>query len=230
MSAPASAPELAVALHATLGEIAARYRSPVLAASFGVEDMVLIDCIARAHPAIGVFTIDTGRLHRETLTLRVAVEQRYGIAVTVVAPDAVAVDRYVAQYGENGFYDSLAARQTCCRLRKVEPLSRALAGHDAWLTGLRREQADTRRDLPRRERDTAHGIDKWNPLADWSAEDVWHYVRRHGVPYNPLHDRGYPSIGCEPCTRAVKPGESMRAGRWWWEDADKKECGLHVHQ
>jgi phosphoadenosine phosphosulfate reductase len=143
-------------------------------------------------------------------------------------PKQELVDEYVTKNGLNAFYDSVELRKGCCYVRKVEPLGRALAGNKAWITGQRRAQSTTRSDLPVQEDDTAHGMAKFNPLADWSEADVWDYIRGNNVPYNDLHDRGYPSIGCEPCTRAIQPGEDVRAGRWWWENADSKECGLHL--
>ena len=200
-----------------------------LASSFGAEDMVLIDLIAKDRFEIGVFTLDTGRLPRETLDLIETVRNRYAIAVEVFTPRSDAVAQYVDHYGRDGFYESVEARKACCGVRKVEPLRRALQGRKGWITGLRREQSDSRGSVARVERDETAGILKFNPLADWTNDDVWEYLRAHDVPYNALHDRGYPSIGCEPCTRAVKPGEHARAGRWWWEqDGAKKECGLHV--
>lgn len=198
------------------------------ASSLGAEDMVLTDAIVRARLPVEIFTLDTGRLHRETLDVIARVKERYGYDITVVRPDAAAVEAYVRDHGANAFYESVDLRKACCRIRKVEPLARALAGKDAWITGLRRAQSTTRSDLALREDDAVHGIPKFNPLADWSEPEVWAYLRGHDVPYNVLHDRGYPSIGCEPCTRAIKPGEDVRAGRWWWESADSKECGLHV--
>ena len=153
---------------------------------------------------------------------------RYGCAVEIVRPDAEAVSGYVASHGANAFYESIELRKRCCHIRKVEPLRRALASADAWITGLRRSQSATRNDLPERVFDEQHGIFKFNPLADWEEADVWQYLRDRDVPYNPLHDKGYPSIGCEPCTRAIRPGEDIRAGRWWWESSDSRECGLHV--
>jgi len=148
--------------------------------------------------------------------------------VTPYRPEPAAVDSYVAQHGRNGFYDSVELRKECCRIRKIEPLNRALAGNTSWVTGQRRAQSVTRAALDVQEADPAHDMVKFNPLADWSEEDVWEYLRANQVPYNPLHDKGFPSIGCEPCTRAVEPGEDVRAGRWWWENPDSKECGLHV--
>jgi phosphoadenosine phosphosulfate reductase len=170
---------------------------------------------------------ETGRLHAETLGMLDAVKNTYGTAITLFKPENTAVDAYVQQHAD-AFYDSVEMRKECCRIRKVEPLNRALAGNKAWVTGQRRAQAATRTELAVQEDDIAHGMQKFNPLADWSEEDVWHYIRSNQVPYNPLHDKGYPSIGCEPCTRAIQPGEDVRAGRWWWENPESKECGLHV--
>lgn len=196
--------------------------------SFGLEDMVLTDLIAREFPGIEIFTLDTGRLPQETYDLMKRVADHYGIRLRVVYPDTAALERHVNQHGPNAFYDSVELRKECCRIRKVEPLKRALRGKRAWLTGLRREQAVTRRELPVSEFDPATQLQKFNPLADWSHLDVWTYVRGRALPYNALHDHGYPSIGCAPCTRAVAEGEDIRAGRWWWEDPASKECGLHV--
>jgi phosphoadenosine phosphosulfate reductase len=175
-----------------------------------------------------VFTLDTGRLPPETYELLHEIEQRYKTKVRVYCPDTAAVEKLVRINGINGFYDSLAQRKDCCGVRKVAPLGRALAGKRAWITGLRREQAESRHALSYEEVDARHGIPKFNPLLDWTTADVWAYLRQHGVPYNKLHDRGYPSIGCAPCTRAVAPGEDIRAGRWWWEREGSQECGLHV--
>lgn len=198
------------------------------ASSFGAEDMVVLDLIARDGLAIGIFTLDTGRLPRETHELVAEVRRRYGLEIDVYAPWPGAVDAYIEQYGIDGFYDGVEQRKACCNVRKVEPLRRALAGKRGWITGLRREQADSRAALVESARDPTSGLWKFNPLADWSEADVWHYLRENRVPYNALHDRGYPSLGCEPCTRAVKPGEHPRAGRWWWEQQGaRKECGLH---
>jgi phosphoadenosine phosphosulfate reductase len=199
------------------------------ASSFGAEDMVVLDLIARDGLAISIFTLDTGRLPRETHDLVAEVRKRYGLAIDVYSPWPESVDAYVEQHGRDGFYDGIEPRKACCGIRKVEPLARALAGKRAWITGLRREQADSRVALAETEQDAASKMWKFNPLADWSAADVWQYLRAYHVPYNALHDRGYPSIGCEPCTRAIRPDEHPRAGRWWWEqDAAKKECGLHA--
>ncbi len=204
------------------------HRPAALATSFGAEDMVLLDLIARDGLAIDVFTLDTGRLPRETHALLAEARRRYGIDIEVYTPRPESVAAYAEQYGADGFYDSVEARHACCAVRKVEPLGRALAGRKAWVTGLRRDQSETRAAVPEIAFDAVRGLWKASPLADWTDADVWAYVRAHDVPYNALHDRGYPSIGCEPCTRAVKPGEHPRAGRWWWEqEGARKECGLH---
>jgi phosphoadenosine phosphosulfate reductase len=201
-----------------------------LAASFGAEDVVLVDMLVRLEPAARIITLDTGRLPQETYDLMEAIRARYGVVIEVFAPQAEAVERMVREHGPNLFYSSIEHRQRCCGVRKVEPLGRALAGLDGWITGLRREQSVTRSQVRKVELDRDHGgIVKVNPLADWSWQQVWAYIRRHDVPYNALHDRGYPSIGCAPCTRAVAPGEDLRAGRWWWERPETRECGLHAH-
>jgi phosphoadenosine phosphosulfate reductase len=215
------------AVAATLARVADAHAPAVLASSFGAEDMVLVDLIAQHAPAIGVFTLDTGRLPEETHALIDRARDRYGIAIDIYFPDAARIASFVRANGVNAFYDSVELRQGCCGIRKTEPLRRALAGKGAWITGLRREQSVTRSELAHEEFDTAHGIPKFNPLVDWSEDDVWTYLRARNVPYNALHDRGYRSIGCAPCTRAVDPGEDVRAGRWWWENPEHKECGLH---
>lgn len=215
---------------ARLKTVAEAHAPAVLAASFGAEDMVLLDLIARNHLTIDVFTIDTGRLPEETHSLIHAASRRYGIPIAVISPDAADVEGYVSAHGPNAFYDSQALRLQCCFIRKVKPLGRALAGRRAWITGQRRAQSVTRGALPLQEWDAEHGLHKFNPLADWSDDAVWGYIRQHAVPYNALHDRGYPSIGCAPCTRAIGPGEDVRAGRWWWESAEHKECGLHTRR
>jgi phosphoadenosine phosphosulfate reductase len=196
--------------------------------SFGAEDMVVLDLIQRHALPIGIFTLDTGRLPEETYALMQQVEERYGRCVDTFFPDAQAVQRLVAANGINGFYESVEKRKACCAVRKLEPLGRALAGKRAWVTGLRAQQSVTRATLATRETDAERGIEKFNPLADWSEADVWAYIRANDVPYNALHDRFYPSIGCAPCTRAITPGEDLRAGRWWWEQPENKECGLHI--
>ncbi len=216
------------ATKATLATVANDFSPAVFASSLAAEDMVLTDLILRSGLPIEIFTLETGRLHAETLAMVDRIKQTYGYEVKLFKPDAAAVDAYVSQNGLNAFYDSVEMRKECCRIRKVEPLNRALTGKKAWVTGQRRAQSATRAELALQEHDEAHGMAKFNPLADWSEEDVWHYIRENGVPYNALHDKGYPSIGCEPCTRAIQPGEDVRAGRWWWENPESKECGLHV--
>jgi phosphoadenosine phosphosulfate reductase len=200
-----------------------------LASSFGAEDVVLIDMMLKINPDARVFTLETGRLPYETYTLMEALRERYGLAIEVYFPQAERVEAMVREHGANLFYRSIELRKFCCDVRKVEPLGRALSGLGAWITGLRRDQAVTRTAVQVVELDRDHGgIVKINPLVDWSWDDVWSYTREHRVPYNALHDQGYPSIGCAPCTRAVTPGEDPRAGRWWWENPETKECGLHV--
>ncbi len=210
-----------------LRRIASEHGPAALASSFGAEDMILTDLIARHALTIAIFTLDTGRLPAETCTLIDRVGEHYGVAIEVYYPDTQAIEAYVRENGINAFYRSVELRQSCCRIRKAEPLARALAGRNAWITGQRRAQSMTRSAVEIEECDAAHAMRKFNPLADWSEEDVWAYIRAHHVPYNPLHDRGYPSIGCDPCTRAIVPGEDVRAGRWWWERPEHKECGLH---
>ena len=226
---PANVPEpIERELTLRLRRIGATHSRPALASSLGAEDMVLLDAIARADVPIDVFVIDTGRLHDETLQLLETARVRYGRTIEVVHPREERVEAFVREHGLNGFYDGVAERHLCCGIRKVEPLARALAGRDAWLTGQRRAQGPERAALPLEETDLDRGIAKYNPLAEWSDEALWRYVERHGVPVNALHARGYPSIGCEPCTRAIRPGEDPRAGRWWWERGTAKECGLHL--
>ena len=200
----------------------------VQASSLGVEGMVLTDLIARHRLPVAVATLDTGMLHRETLALLPRIEARYGLRVEVFAPRREDVVQFVRQHGDNAMRHSVALRKSCCATRKLEPMQRLLAGRTAWITGLRREQSEARREVPFFEID-AQGREKFYPLADWSLHDVWHYVALHAVPYNPLHDDFHPSIGCAPCTRAVALGEPERAGRWWWEDDHATECGLHGH-
>ena len=202
-----------------------------LACSFQAEESVLIDMMHSLRRSdFRIFTLDTGRLNQETYDCMDAIRERYGVRVEVFFPDAARVEEMARAHGLNLFYRSVDFRKLCCGIRKVEPLGRALRNLDAWLTGLRREQAVTRGGVPKVEIDKDHGgIIKVNPLADWSHEQVWDYVRENNLPYNKLHDQGYPSIGCAPCTRAIQPGEDIRAGRWWWENPESKECGLHVH-
>src|SRR5260221_8156381 len=200
-------------LEQSLRGIAAEFSPATLASSLSAEDMVLTDAIARAGLPIEVFVLDTGRLHADTLVLLEEIRDRYGMEVKVYKPEATAVLEYVRVHGRDAFYGSVDLRKRCCEIRKVEPLRRALAGKRAWLTGQRREHSAGRAQLDERELDTAHGIEKFNPLAAWSEAEVWHYLGEHGVPYNRLYDQGYRSIGCAPCTRPVQPGEDIRAGR-----------------
>jgi len=200
-----------------------------LASSFGAEDVALIHMMAQVNPRARVFTLDTGRLNQETYDVMDKIREQYGVSIEVMFPKAEAVERMVREKGLNLFYHAIENRKLCCGIRKVEPLNRALASLDAWITGLRRDQVVTRTGVKKVDLDADHGgIAKINPLADWTWEQVMGYVKQHQVPYNVLHDQGYPSIGCAPCTRAIKPGEDFRAGRWWWERPEQKECGLHV--
>jgi len=201
----------------------------VQSTSLGAEDMVLTDLIAKHKLPIAIGTLETGKLHAETSALIPRIEQRYGVAVEVYRPVAESVVHFVKKHGESAMYESIDLRKNCCAIRKLEPLSRMLADRDAWITGLRREQSNNRGDVPFSELDDK-GRTKFNPLADWTWNDVWHYIATNNVPYNPLHDEFMPSIGCAPCTRAIAVGEDFRAGRWWWEDEKAKECGLHVKE
>lgn len=213
---------------AVLRDIEQNYSPAILATSFGAEDMVLMDLICKHAPGIQIFTLDTGRLPKETYDLMQEVKTHYDKEIQVFFPDAGAIENFVTRNGPNAFYDSVDLRKQCCGIRKVEPLKRALEGKKAWLTGMRRSQSVTRAELPVSEWDDEHGLQKFSPLTDWSNGNVWAYIRAFEVPYNKLHDQGYASIGCAPCTRAITAGEDIRAGRWWWEDPESKECGLHV--
>lgn len=213
---------------ALLRDAAAQHPDRIVqATSLGAEDMVLTDLIARHRLPIAVATLDTGALHAPTLELIERLQAHYGLAVERYRPQAEAVLHFVRQNGEDAMYRSLDLRKACCALRKLEPLGRLLAGRSAWVTGLRREQSDDRGEVAEVEND-AQGRRKFSPLAGWRWADVWHYIAAQGVPYNPLHDEFFPSIGCAPCTRAIALGEDFRAGRWWWEQAGAKECGLHA--
>ena len=217
-----------VELRRTLAGIAGEFAPVVFANSLGAEDMVLTDLIVNEKLPIEIFSLDTGRLPTETYDLMGRIKRHYGLALKLYYPRHDIVEEYTRTHGINGFYESVELRKACCHARKVEPLRRALAGNKAWITGLRAEQAATRSGLALHEYDEANGLEKFNPLADWSEREVWAYLHANAVPYNKLHDQGYPSIGCAPCTRAVAPGEHVRAGRWWWEEPSSKECGLHV--
>ncbi len=200
----------------------------VFTTSLGIEDQVITAAIGSAKLGIEVSTLETGRLFNETVALIDETEETYGILINRFYPEQDDIDAFAAKYGMNGFYDSVEARHACCGARKVKPLARALEGASFWITGLRRGQSGNRADTPFAEADPDRGLIKINPLADWDIETIRAHVERQAIPVNPLHARGYPSIGCEPCTRAIKPGESERAGRWWWENDEKRECGLHV--
>lgn len=198
------------------------------ASSLGEEDQVITDMIAKLAPGIGIFTLDTGRLYQETYDLLAKTQKKYpNLKFRIYFPDAKAVEEMVQTKGINLFYESIENRKLCCGIRKVEPLKRHLAGVDAWITGLRRQQSVSRADDQIIEWDQANDKIKINPLINWSLEDVHAYIKEHKIDVNPLHAKGFISIGCAPCTRAVKPGEDIRAGRWWWEQPEQKECGLH---
>lgn len=241
-AAPAAVPGQAFALYARerdgfearvaaalalLRQAAAEHPGAVVqASSLGVEDMALTDLIVRHRLPIAIAMIDTGRLHAETLALRERAQAHWGVRIEAHQPAREALLRFVARHGQRPMYESVASREACCQVRKIEPLRGLLVGRSAWITGLRHDQSASRAAIASRARD-ADGREKFSPLLAWSWEDVWHYVRTHAVPYNPLHDAFMPSIGCAPCTRAITPGEDLRAGRWWWERDAAKECGLH---
>ena len=216
------------AAQSLLAAIAGNWSPATFANSLGAEDMVLTDLIVKSALPIEIFSLDTGRLPLETYDLMAAVDRHYGLKLKVYFPQSTPVEDYVRQHGINAFYESVALRKACCHMRKVEPLQRALAGKKAWITGMRAQQAATREGLPLQEYDEGNGLEKFNPLAAWSEKEVWTYIKQNGVPYNALHDKFYPSIGCAPCTRAISLGEDVRSGRWWWEAPESKECGLHV--
>lgn len=210
-----------------LSVIDQNYTGAVFANSLAAEDMVIQHAIHTKMLGITSFCLDTGRLHNETLSLLELVNQHYGIEITRLTPNAIDIKKHVTQYGTHAFYESVSLRKACCTLRKVEPLKAYLQTKSAWITGQRRTQSQTRQALEKSEFDQSFNLQKFNPLCDWTHEQVWSVIRHHNIPYNPLHDQGYPSIGCEPCTRAIRPDEDIRAGRWWWEQRDSLECGLH---
>ncbi len=201
-----------------------------LASSFSAEDQVITDMLFRVTDNPRIFTLDTGRLPQETYDVMEETRQRYKANIQILFPDHEQVEEMVAEYGPNLFYESVENRKLCCRVRKIEPLKRALKELDAWICGLRSEQSPTRQKLEKIEWDESFGLIKVNPLVDWTTEQVWQYIEDNNVPYNKLHDKGYPSIGCAPCTRAIEQGQDIRAGRWWWEEPEHKECGLHLHE
>lgn len=222
---------LALKIEATVAQLEAAVREHgrvVYSSSLGAESIVLTDLIWTRVPQIEIFTLDTGRLHEETLNLIERLERRYGKRMKVFYPNPDTLQQWVSEHGINGFFNSIEERQGCCAIRKIEPFRRAIAGAGAWVTGVRREQSKTRAEAQPVEVDQANGgIMKISPILEWTHAEVWHYIRSRRLPYNPLADKGFPSIGCAPCTRAVEPGEDSRAGRWWWENSDSKECGLH---
>ncbi|MCX7229997.1 MAG: phosphoadenylyl-sulfate reductase [Burkholderiales bacterium] len=229
MPAPSDiAPDRVQAAAALLRDAIAAHAPAVFTTSLGLEDMVVLDLIVREGLDVEIVTLDTGRLPEATHVLLDAARERYGRPIRALHPDAAALEAFVLAEGSNAFYRSVELRKQCCAIRKVEPLRRALAGKRLWITGLRRAQAVTRGALEPLAYDTDHGLTKASPLADWSTQDVADYIAAHDVPVNTLHAQGYPSIGCAPCTRAITPGEDERAGRWWWESPQTKECGLHV--
>jgi phosphoadenosine phosphosulfate reductase len=211
---------LRIALETFKGNIA-------LASSLGAEDQALTHMIAKSHPSVKIFTLDTGRMFPESYELLERTNKHYDINIEVFFPDYSQVEKMVNEKGINLFYESIENRKLCCGIRKVEPLQRAFRGLQAWVCGLRREQSVTRFNIEPVEWDEGNQLVKINPLVDWTQEALWEYIKSNDVPYHTLHDKGFPSIGCQPCTRAVKPGEDVRAGRWWWEEPEKKECGLH---
>jgi phosphoadenosine phosphosulfate reductase len=211
-----------------LGAVAAEFGERIaFATSFGDEDQVITHLLCQLDKPVRIFTLDTGRLPQETYNTMERTRKHYNITIEVLVPDTQQLEKLLGEHGPNLFYESVELRKLCCNVRKVEPLRRKLATLEAWICGLRREQAITRTDLERIEWDAANGLVKINPLADWTNQQVWQFIRDNHIPYNILHDRGYPSIGCAPCTRAIKDGEDIRAGRWWWEHPATKECGLH---
>lgn len=220
--------EKETALYERIAQISATQQRAKLASSLAVEDMVITDVIAKSKVDIAVFTLETGRLNPETLALVEQVKSRYPeLDFRLYQPNSEKVAAYGKEKGAFAFYESVELRRECCFIRKIEPLNRALQEADAWLTGQRREQSITRTALNFHEQDEGRGIDKYNPIFDWTEIDVWAYILKYNIPYNELYKQGYPSIGCEPCTKPVKEGEDIRAGRWWWENKDSKECGLH---
>jgi phosphoadenosine phosphosulfate reductase len=214
-------------VEALLQNVAQAHTPAAFANSFGAEDVVLTDIIARRGRDIEIFTLDTGRLHEATHALMRELADRYELPIRIYYPDAAELEAFTGRHGPNAFLDSIELRKACCGVRKVSPLRRALSGKRAWITGLRREQSPTRTDVAAVEYDNDFGLQKFNPLFDWTRKDVWSYIRDNDLPYNALHDQGFASIGCAPCTRSITVGEDERAGRWWWEDPHSKECGLH---
>jgi len=214
---------------ALLQTIAALYPSEVVfSTSFGIEDQIITEWIGKNNIDIEIFTLDTGRLFKETYSLWSRTLERYQLPIRTYTPDTALLEEFISRKGPNSFYESVENRKECCRIRKIEPLQRAIKGKKIWVTGIRAEQSANRHDMDFVEYDEINEIIKIHPLFDWTFEEVKQYCREQNIPYNVLHDKGFPSIGCQPCTRAVQEGEDFRAGRWWWEDQSKKECGLHA--
>jgi phosphoadenosine phosphosulfate reductase len=223
----AAVAEKSALVMARLNTIIDRHPKVALANSLGAEDMVLMDMICKDNLPIGIFTLDTGRLNEETYALLARAQKEYGRDLEITAPDYRLLEPWVREHGINGFYASVENRKACCQIRKLEPLARALKDKEAWITGLRAAQSVTRQNMDWEDFDPLNNLPKFNPLIEWSEKEIWAYIDINNVPYNALHDRFYPSIGCAPCTRAITPGEDVRAGRWWWENPETKECGLH---
>jgi phosphoadenosine phosphosulfate reductase len=217
----------ATAVRELLASAVQQFGKVVYANSLGAEAMVLTDIIWTHVPQIDIFSIDTGRLHEETYELLEKLERRYKKRLRIVYPTTESIESLIGKQGVNGFFHSIDARRNCCATRKIEPFKRAIAGYSAWVTGVRREQSAARALGQPIEWDAQYGLQKVSPLLDWSEEQIWQYIRARQIPYNALHDKQYPSIGCAPCTRAILPGEDQRAGRWWWEQPESRECGLH---
>ena len=212
-----------------LAYFAEKYKGEIaFSTSLGAEDQVLTDMIYKIDPLVRIFTLDTGRLFQETYNLLNITEKKYGIKIQLYFPSAARVEEMVKEKGINLFYESVENRQLCCQIRKIEPLRRALNGMKIWISGVRKEQSVTRQEFELIDWDESHKVIKLLPLVDWTESQVWDYLKEKKIPYNELHDKGFPSIGCLPCTRAIKPGESLRSGRWWWELPENKECGLHL--
>ena len=212
-----------------LAYFAEKYKGEIaFSTSLGAEDQVLTDMIYKIDPLVRIFTLDTGRLFQETYNLLNITEKKYGIKIQLYFPSASRVEEMVKDKGINLFYESVENRQLCCQIRKIEPLRRALNGMKIWISGVRKEQSVTRQEFELIDWDESHKVIKLLPLVDWTESQVWDYLKEKKIPYNELHDKGFPSIGCLPCTRAIKPGESLRSGRWWWELPENKECGLHL--
>jgi phosphoadenosine phosphosulfate reductase len=200
----------------------------VIASSLGAEDQVITDMAIKVSKKFKIFTLDTGRLPQETYDLIEETNKRYGIKIRIYFPDKKEVEKMINEYGPNLFYESIEKRKLCCQIRKVNVLEKILKNYDVWITGLRQEQSITRQNINKIEFDEKFNIIKVNPIFDWKTQDVWDYIKKHNVPYNKLHDKNYPSIGCAPCTRAINKGEDIRSGRWWWEQPEQKECGIHI--